>query len=517
MHCSRGYCCLLLAGLLVVIPVAVNAYTGESVRLSAEYATLDIALTGGTIRNWRACRTTCDSTDAVTTVFTDNAPAVTLIAIDNPSLTERLRSLHYTVQSPATLDAATLHLQSEPLTETVRVEQNYRVDNAGRLLTLAVRLTGPGAAEFTQKNTLALRLHTGAAFNRPRSAGFTGVVETTRIVSLTDGEVTRHSTGESWRMPNGNTAWSGIRNRFWTMMATTPAGFTATAGKPLDNGNSIAITPLSRDLQFTIYAGPVEPAMLSEQPGGLKGLWISAIWDWLRALAAGLYYLLEKLTALTGHYGLAIVLLALAVKILMLPLTLIAARWQHQVNTVKARLQPELRRIKAEYRGEEQAERMLALHREHGVSLLYPVKSLFGVLIQLPVFIAVFDMLLHHPGLAGSNFLWIEDLARPDRLMALPFALPFFGGYLNLLPFLMTAINLLGAFLTGSAGLGILEHRGQQRQLYIMALAFLVLFYTFPAGMVLYWTCTNLFHVLGEQGISRLRQYAAGMSSTSTN
>src|SRR5262249_4265868 len=130
------------------------------------------------------------------------------------------------------------------------------------------------------------------------------------------------------------------------------------------------------------------------------------------------------------------------VKLLLLPLTLVADRLQEQVNLAEARLQPGLEAIKAAHRGEERTRRTIALYREQGVHPLYALKSLAGFLIQLPAFLAVFDMLAENFDLHRAPFLWIRDLSRPDMLFRLSFCIPFFGCDLNALPFLMSGVSL---------------------------------------------------------------------------
>ena len=102
--------------------------------------------------------------------------------------------------------------------------------------------------------------------------------------------------------------------------------------------------------------------------------------------------------------------------------------------------------------------------------------------------------------------------AKPDRWLGLPWAIPFFGAHLNLLPILMTALTLLAAWSQRDASLSVDLQRQQARRLYLMAGAFFVLLYTFPAGMVLYWTSSNLFHLIKVQAlqiIARVRHNAA--------
>ncbi len=222
----------------------------------------------------------------------------------------------------------------------------------------------------------------------------------------------------------------------------------------------------------------------------------AALWDWLRWLCVGMLLLLGFIQGLVGSPGLAIILLSLSVKILMYPLTRVADNWQAQVNRTQALLQPSLDAIKKKYKGEEAHNLVLALYKEHGVHPMYTLRSLAGFLIQIPVFIAAFDMLGENFALHQAAFLWIDDLAKPDRLALLPMLLPFFGGHLNLLPFLMTGVTLLASAIQAEPDLSPQLRRQQQLKLYLMAAAFFVLFYTFPAGMVLYWTTNNVLHLL---------------------
>jgi membrane protein insertase Oxa1/YidC/SpoIIIJ len=103
-------------------------------------------------------------------------------------------------------------------------------------------------------------------------------------------------------------------------------------------------------------------------------------------------------------------------------------------------------------------------------------------------------------------FLWIRDLSRPDDLARLPVCLPFFGCYLNFLPFLMSGISAAALLRFRSPVLTPPLARRQRRNLLGMTLLFFFLFYTFPAGMVLYWTSTNAFQLVSQE-LGRLRRH----------
>jgi YidC/Oxa1 family membrane protein insertase len=247
------------------------------------------------------------------------------------------------------------------------------------------------------------------------------------------------------------------------------------------------------ELQF--YGGPVTPAELRTAGPELGGMLYASLWNWLRVLASGLRVMLDFWQGIVGTWGLAIMLLSLSVKLLMWPLTWIAERWQADVNRQQSLLAPELAAIKREFRGEDAHNRTLAAYRKHGISQFYTLKSLAGFLVQIPVFIAAFDMLGENFSLAGAPFLWAQDLSLPDRVAALPGVLPFFGGHLNLLPVLMTVFTILAARLQEDPSLAPGLRAGQRLRLYAMGALFFVLLFTFPAGMVLYWTTNNLLHL----------------------
>jgi hypothetical protein len=113
------------------------------------------------------------------------------------------------------------------------------------------------------------------------------------------------------------------------------------------------------------------------------------------------------------------------------------------------------------------------------------MRSTFGLLIQIPFFIAAYSYLSHNEALKGASFLFISDLSRPDGLFS-------FGGVsFNLLPVIMTLINCAAA-LVYTKGFPAKE----KAQLYGMALVFLVLLYNSPSGLVMYWLGNNCFSLI---------------------
>ncbi len=349
-------------------------------------------------------------------------------------------------------------------------------------------------------------LMSGVDFRPAPSSGFGYLLEQSRYLIFDGSSVDTigldedldEDLDEAGQAARTSSGWLGFRNRFWAVMTLpkTPLSFTPVTGEEVVDAR-VEFTNLNQGEGFDldIYLGPVEATALSQSAGALEGLMYSGLWFWLRWICQALYLLLNAIVLLVPHWGLAVMVLSVLVGILMRPLSKIADRLQDQVHEIDARLAPTLASIKKNYKGAKQSEKILAMYKEEKVHPLYSLKSLAGVFVVIPVFIGAFDMLAENIHLSGESVLWIADLSQPDAFLQLPFQLPFFGGYLNLLPFIMTGFSFVASKLHHHPAMDVQQRRKHSRNLVLMSLGFLVLFYTFPAGMVLYWTTNNFISV----------------------
>jgi len=126
---------------------------------------------------------------------------------------------------------------------------------------------------------------------------------------------------------------------------------------------------------------------------------------------------------------------------------------------------------------------------QHGA----PFKSLLGIGIQIPVLVALFNILGNVSALNGASFLWINDLTVADRLLPLSFSLPYFGSYVNLLPIALGIVTFVSMAYTNNGW----DRSGLTKGLAMGGL-FFVLFYSFPAALVLYWLAANLLQFVQQ-------------------
>ena len=377
-----------------------------------------------------------------------------------------------------------------------RTETHYELSFSqpgGASLTWRVPVRGY-RLELEQVGISGVTLRSGESFRPREAAGFGNWLEQSRYVVIHEGGAHQIGLDETEVEPQTADQWLGYRNRYWTLMAGAPGDVTAQLAAA--EGNLDAGLELSAGGIWSFYLGPVEPRMLAAADPALDKLLYAGLWFWLRWVCFALFHLLAGIQAVIPSWGLAVMVMSLSVNILMTPLSRIAERFQQEVNETEARLAPELSRIKKNFKGEEQSAKILALYKTERVHPLYSLKSLMGVAVVIPVFIGAFDMLAENIHLLNTGFLWISDLSHPDDLFRLPFTLPFFGNELNLLPFLMTGLSVVASSLHNPLALNAELRKKQVRNMLLLAVAFFVLFYTFPAGMVLYWTTNNLISVI---------------------
>ena len=202
---------------------------------------------------------------------------------------------------------------------------------------------------------------------------------------------------------------------------------------------------------------------------------------------------------MVSNWGWAIIVFGVLLKIILLPAGILTTKYQRKVSQVKTALEPKLAEIKANYDGEEAHHKLMQAHKELGVSPFYTLKPMLGSFIQIPILIAVFNALGEMPQLNHHAFFWIDNLAYPDSIAQLSFAIPLFGHTVSLLPVIMTVVTIFSTLIFKNKFASNKELKSQKVKLYLMAFAFFVLFYPFPAAMVLYWALANILQTIQQQ------------------
>jgi YidC/Oxa1 family membrane protein insertase len=233
----------------------------------------------------------------------------------------------------------------------------------------------------------------------------------------------------------------------------------------------------SKALQATLFVGPQEENKLSALAPGLE---LVKDYGWFTILAKPLFWLLTQLHAVLGNWGWAIVALVVLLKIAFYGLNASAYRSMAKMKAVNPKVTALRERLKD--KPKEMQQEMMRIYREEKVN---PLGGCLPIFAQMPFFIALYWVLLSSVEMRNAPWiLWIHDLSAPD---------PFF-----ILPLLMTATSLLQTWLNPTPPDPV-----QAKMMWIMPLAFSVMFFFFPAGLVLYWLTNNILSIAQQYMINK--------------
>ena len=186
-----------------------------------------------------------------------------------------------------------------------------------------------------------------------------------------------------------------------------------------------------------------------------------------------------------GNPGLSIIVLSLVMNFLVLPLYMRADALQEEERDMEARLHRGVTHIKKTFRGDEKMMILQTYYRQNHYKPTYVLRSAVSLFLEIPFFIAAYRFLSGLELIKGVSFGPIADLGAADGLIAIA------GVHINLLPIIMTAVNLVSCIIFTKGATP-----KTKIQLYVMAVFFLFFLYTSPAGLVFYWTLNNIFSLI---------------------
>jgi YidC/Oxa1 family membrane protein insertase len=221
----------------------------------------------------------------------------------------------------------------------------------------------------------------------------------------------------------------------------------------------------------------------------------SGFWAILNPLEWLLKELMQLFYFVIPNYGVAIILVTVLVKLLLFPLT----KKQSESTLRMQTMAPKIKEVQAKYKDNPQkmnAEMQALYKKEH----YNPMSGCLPMLIQIPIFFAMYNLFNTHFDLRGAVFIpgWIPDLSQPEWIYKLPFTIPILGWTeIRLLPFIYVASQLLYGKIatpqdTGAGGMQM------KMMLYVMPIVFFFILYNVPSGLLVYWIMTNIL-TMGQQ------------------
>jgi YidC/Oxa1 family membrane protein insertase len=295
------------------------------------------------------------------------------------------------------------------------------------------------------------------------------------------------------------TGWVAVKSQYFAMVLSPATNVTGVSyasvslspGPPPIHGvTATAEIPVTRNTDgsgscaFTFYAGPKEynrlVALGSHQEElmdfGTPMDFYSGIFGVVLVRTLGFFY------SLIPSYGVAIILVTVALKLVF---------WPIQAKSIKSmkemqKFQPLMQKVRDKYKDDPQRmnQELWKLQREHGIN---PAAGCLPMVVQLPVLIAFYRVLISDIALRGASFLWIRDLAQPDTVAMVA------GFAVNPLPLVMVVTMILQQRMTPQTG-----DAQQQKMMMFMPLMMLLFFYKTAAGLTLYWTLQQVLSILQQ-------------------
>lgn len=491
----------------VVETSQVAAWEGE---LTSDVARVRLSNRGGTVSRWWLTR-----------YFETPRQEVTLDLIDLPPGSPATFSTPFEELGLGDLSTAMYEVERADSDQVVfvlrrggvEVRKRYSRPGNDYTLDLEVEITNGGATNISPKFGILI----------PAAVGDRSDWKEIALVTLAAGEVTRELVpsvgspgffdklfGDGDEGPttfDADVAWAGLDMSYFAgLLLPANQSEASVALLPLEKGKTatallslsgIELGPAeSTSRLFTAFFGPKEPEILAAVGDDLEAV-IGHAGSWVGPLTNFFGWALHRVHGVVPNYGLAIILLTIMVRLATWP---IMARQMKSAEKMRE-LMPRIKELQAKYKDDrqKQSEETFKLYRETGVN---PLGGCLPMVLQLPVFIGLFYALQSSIDLRQAPFfLWINDLSQPATL----FTLPGVDFPIRLMPVLMGASMYVQQKMMPQAGMD----PAQAKMMSIMMPGMmLVISYTFPSGLVLYWLVSNLLGI-GHQLYVRSRMQAA--------
>ena len=326
---------------------------------------------------------------------------------------------------------------------------------------------------------IGVRPYVGAAFTTPESR-----YEKIDFEDLDEGQFRTELTG----------GWAAmLQHYFIAAWVGDPGEVNAYNGRRLQDGNyavgfvgpEFVVPPRGSGVATAaLYAGPkVQKNLEAAAPN----LYLTVDYGLFWWLSVPLFQVLDAIHSVVGNWGVAIMLVTLAVKLLLYPLASAGFRSMAKLK----RLAPQVKRLQERYAGDRQklTQETMALYKKEGAN---PLGGCLPLLLQMPVFFALYWVLYESVELRHAPFfLWINDLSAPDPWYVLPI---LYGASFFLMQMLQPPMS---------------ADPMQAKVMKMMPIMFAVLFVFFPAGLVLYWLVNNILSLAQQWYITRSVEKAA--------
>ncbi len=387
--------------------------------------------------------------------------------------------------------------------EGMAVKKIYSIDSASYVLKQRFEVTNPGTAPLQQKLDIKW-------FGKVEEHGRGG--NTMSFVALVSGDIEMvQKKPKEARSYSGVIDWFGYSQKYFisSFLPETGADTTVTLSPVGDKtlvkvlysypGDTVPAGKTSVK-NWEVYLGPLEYDTVKAVGYNLQE---SINYGWVEFLAKPLLDFLKWLNSYFHNYGISIIVITVIMRLIFLPLTIKSMVSMKKMQVKMEKIKPKMDALKEKFKDDKakQNSELMKLYSSNGINPLSSLGGCLPLLIQLPVFVALYDVFLHSIDLRHSSFLWINDLSEPEHLFDIPgIGIPF-----RILPLIMGVswfISQKMTPMTPSAGNESMQM--QMKMMQFMPIIFTVMFWGLPSGLILYWTVSNILSIGQQIYVNRL-------------
>jgi YidC/Oxa1 family membrane protein insertase len=398
-------------------------------------------------------------TDAIPKIAKDNKIFPTEVITTNPKITALLNFSEYDFKKEGNLYIFQLKK------DKIYIKKVFKLNNDG---TISLSL------EYKGLDNLGIATINGITPEEEESSfGHRGaLIKTDKELIKIDADI------KTTQVIRGNILWAGEENKYFLQMIANKTGFSTAYIIPISENTTITLAEIKGSLDGFFYGGAKLYSLLGEITEKYKKLWETDLslrdtidFGIFGILGKPLFLLLHVIYDFIPNWGIAIIILTIILRIVLFPLNHKSLKAMKKM----ADLAPEIQKLQKKYKDDPQKlqQEMMKLYAEHGAN---PMSGCLPILAQIPIFIALYNVLMVAVELKNVPFLWVPDLSQHD---------PFY-----ILPILMGVSMIAQQWITPSSD------KNQKFIMYAMAGIFTFLFMNFPAGLVLYWLTNNILGLI---------------------
>lgn len=427
----------------------------DTVKIKTDYGYVEISKVGGRIVSIYVDRF---KTDIISKFAKQNRIFPGEIITTNPEITALLSFSKYIVKQNEN------HYTFILKKGNVSIEKDFVV-NPDETISLTIRTSG-------LKN-IGLAIISGITLeSQGRAFGHSGaIIKTDKELIKIEKDIKQE------QIIRGTILWAGEENKYFLQMIANKNSFPAVHVIPVGREHTVVLSEITGNVNGFFFGGPKLYSLLGDITEKYKKEWGVDL-SLRETISFGIFGILGKPLFLVMHFiykfvhnwGLTIIILTVLLRIILFPLNHKSLKAMKKMSD----LAPEIQKLQKKYKDDPQKlqQEMMKLYAEHGAN---PMSGCLPIIVQIPIFIALYNVLMVTVELKNVPFLWVPDLADKD---------PYY-----ILPILMGLSMIAQQWITPSSD------KNQKMIMYIMAGVFTFMFMNFPAGLVLYWLTNNILGI----------------------